>query len=60
MKILYIAHVVEIGGASIALLNIIKGLPATIEVGVMLPAQKGWLIDELKQCNCRLFFPIMR
>ena len=56
MKILYIAHVVEIGGASIALLNIIKGLPATIEVGVMLPAQKGWLIDELKQCNCRLFF----
>lgn len=56
MRILYIAHVVEIGGASMALLNIIKGLPATIEVGVMLPAQDGWLVDELKQCNCHLFF----
>lgn len=56
MRILYIAHVVEIGGASIALLNIIKGLPTTIDVGVMLPAQEGWLVDELKQCNCNLFF----
>lgn len=56
MRILYIAHVVEIGGASMALLNIIKGLPTTIDVGVMLPAQEGWLVDELKQCNCHLFF----
>lgn len=56
MRILYIAHVVEIGGASIALLNIIKGLPKTIEVGVMLPKQEGWLVDELKLCNCHLFF----
>lgn len=56
MRILYIAHVVDIGGASIALLNIIKGLPKTIEIGVMLPAQNGWLVDELRQCNCRLFF----
>lgn len=56
MRILYIAHVVEIGGASMALLNIIKGLPTTIDVGVMLPAQDGWLVDELKQCNCHLFF----
>lgn len=56
MRILYIAHVVDIGGASIALSNIIKGLPTTINVGVMLPAQDGWLVDELKQCNCHLFF----
>lgn len=56
MRVLYIAHVVEIGGASIALLNIIKSLPKTIEVGVMLPTQTGWLIDELRKYNCRLFF----
>lgn len=56
MRILYIAHVVDIGGASIALLNIIKGLPKTIEIGVMLPATKGWLVEELRQCNCHLFF----
>ena len=48
IKVLYISHVVEIGGASIALLNIIKGLPKTVEVGVMLPAKNGWLVDELK------------
>lgn len=56
MRILYIAHVVEIGGASIALLNIIRGLPETVEVGVMLPAKKGWLVDKLNRCNCHLFF----
>lgn len=56
MRILYIAHVVDIGGASIALLNIIKGLPKMIEVGVMLPVQEGWLVDELRKYNCQLFF----
>lgn len=56
IKVLYISHVVEIGGASIALLNIIKGLPKTVEVGVMLPAKNGWLVDELKNCKCHIFF----
>lgn len=56
IRILYIAHVVEIGGASIALLNIIKGLPKTVEIGVMLPAKNGWLVDELKKYKCYLFF----
>lgn len=56
IRILYIAHVVEIGGASIALLNIIKSLPQTVKVGVMLPAKNGWLVDELKKCKCHIFF----
>lgn len=41
MKILYISQIVDKGGATIALLNIVKQISINNEVAVFLPAKKG-------------------
>ena len=56
MRILYIAHLTEIGGASIALRNIIKELSSDNDIAVLLPQRKGWLVDELIILQCQLYF----
>ena len=56
MKILYISQIVDKGGATIALLNIVKQISINNEVAVFLPAKKGWLVDELKKFGCVLFY----
>lgn len=56
MRVLYISQMSDIGGASIALKNIINEIHDKVEVAVLLPNKKGWLVDELKSLKCRLYF----
>lgn len=52
MKILFIAHEMELGGATLALLELIENLKErNVDVCVLLPNDKGILFDELQRRN---------
>lgn len=56
MRILYISQMSDLGGASIALRNIIAEIHDKAEIAVLLPNKEGWLVKELQSLNCRLYF----
>lgn len=57
MKILYITHLTERNGSTIALLNIIKGvLGVGVDVGLVVPEQKGWLYEECKKIDVDILY----
>lgn len=50
MRILYVTHLTEQNGATLALRNIIEGmLKRGAEVGLVAPSQKGYICDETKR-----------
>ncbi len=49
MKILFIASASRMGGASVALYNLIKGLKDQHEVVVLLPKSTGYMCDKLDE-----------
>lgn len=60
MKVLYVSHSVDCYGATIALLNIIREMVGRgVEVGVMCPSDKGWLIDELTKIDDVKVYPMI-
>lgn len=55
MKILFIAHEMELGGATLALLELIDGLQKKdVDICVLLPNNKGILLEELKKKNIQI------
>lgn len=59
MRILFIAHVTGEGGATIALLNLLKGLSVyrDLELAVVCPISSGFLPSQLEKLNVRIFYP---
>lgn len=55
MRVLYLSQTTDNGGATIALRNIIKEINGKVSVAVLVPSNKGWLVDELNQLNCKLY-----
>lgn len=62
MKILYVAHTSGIGGASVALINLIKGMQNKygVFIAVACPEPKGYLVDKLNEMNVTVFTPPRR
>lgn len=55
MKILFIAHEMELGGATLALLELIENLQKKgIDICVLLPNNKGILLEKLKKKNIEI------
>lgn len=58
MKVLYISHSVDCYGATIALLNIMREMISRgVEVCLMCPSDKGFLIDEVRKNDCIKIYP---
>lgn len=56
MKILYICHITNLSGGTKALLNLVQIVSKDNEVCVLLPSNEGWLVDELRKLNIKLYF----
>lgn len=56
MKVLFVAHMPDGGGASVALCNLARGLlERGVEVVVATPARQGVLCEMLKKNGCRFY-----
>ena len=50
MRLLYVTHLTERNGATLALRNIIEGmLKRGVEVGIVAPSEEGFICDEVKR-----------
>lgn len=56
MRILFISQTTDIGGATIALKNIVTEVSKRYVIGILMPSRSGWLVDELSILPCKLFF----
>ena len=59
MRILYISHCTDRNGATIALVNIIRGmLHRGCEIGVVLPDNEGYLFDVMMDLSVKVYCSI--
>lgn len=56
MKIFYVCHITNLSGASKALLNLVQVVSKDNDVYILLPENKGWLVDELRKIDVKLYF----
>lgn len=56
MKIFYVCHITDLSGASKALLNLVQVVSKDNDVYILLPKNKGWLVDELRKIDVKLYF----
>ena len=60
MRILYVTHLTEQNGATLALRNIIEGMVKRgVEVCLVAPSQKGYICDETKRLGGRSYLTIL-
>lgn len=56
MRILYLSHCVERNGATIALVNIIRGMLAlNVEIAVIVPAKIGFLCEKMQEMKVKIY-----
>lgn len=49
-------HITDLSGASKALLNLVQVVSKDNDVYILLPKNKGWLVDELRKIDVKLYF----
>ncbi len=55
MKILYICHMTDLSGGTKALLNLIDIVSKDNQVYLLLPSNRGWLVEQLTKRNVKIF-----